>query len=157
MRWSPRIAGLLRNGGASLGAQKTATLTITDDDATPTLSVNDVSVTEGNSGTTNATFTVSLSAASGRTVTVNYITAAISATASVDYNEVSGELTFNPGETSKTVNVEVIGDTRDEPGEIFRLATENPVPLTPEQVAEGEEILSEFQGRPFKLPDLDRP
>jgi hypothetical protein len=44
-----------------------------------------------------------------------------------------------------------------EPSEIFRLAAENPVEMTPEQVAECEEILSEFQGRPFKLPDRDRP
>ena len=40
--------------------------TITDDDSAPTLSVNDVTVTEGNAGTTTATFTVSLSAASGK-------------------------------------------------------------------------------------------
>ena len=41
--------------------------TITDDDAPPTLSIDDVSVTEGNAGTTTATFTVTLSAASGQT------------------------------------------------------------------------------------------
>ncbi len=49
--------------------------TINDNDPTPSLSINDVSVTEGNSGTTNASFTVTLSAASGQTVTVNHATA----------------------------------------------------------------------------------
>ena len=47
------------------------TLTITDDDG-PTISINSPTVTEGNSGTTNLTFTVTLSAASVQQVTVDY-------------------------------------------------------------------------------------
>jgi hypothetical protein len=58
--------------------------TITDDDAQPTLSVNNVTVTEGDSGAVNATFTVSLSAASGLNVTVDYATADGTATAPAD-------------------------------------------------------------------------
>src|SRR5256885_12852996 len=51
------------------------TLFRSDNDPTPSLSINNVTVTEGNSGTTNANFTVTLSAASSKTVTVNYATA----------------------------------------------------------------------------------
>src|SRR5262249_14659846 len=93
--------------------------TILDDDAPPALSIGDVAVTEGDSGTTDATFTVSLSAASGKTVTVDYATADGSAAAGDDYTAASGTLTFAPGETSKTVTVSVIGDRIDEDDETF--------------------------------------
>src|SRR5215831_1915448 len=68
----------------------------------PTLSINDVSVTEGNSGTTNAVFTVTLSAVSSQSVTVHFATADNTATAGSDYVATSGTLTFNPGDTTKT-------------------------------------------------------
>ena len=67
--------------------------TITDNDAAPALSINDVAVAEGDTGTTNATFTVTLSAASGFTVTVNYATADGTAAAGSDYQSTSGTLT----------------------------------------------------------------
>ena len=51
----------------------TGTATIVDDDPVPTLNVGDVTVTEGDSGSVNATFTVAVSAPSGRTVTVGYV------------------------------------------------------------------------------------
>ena len=79
--------------------------TITDDDAQPTLSINNVTVTEGDSGTVNATFTVSLSAASGQNVTVDYATADGTATAPADYTATSGTLTFTAGQISKQVTV----------------------------------------------------
>src|SRR5439155_14180701 len=59
--------------------------TIVNDDAAPALAIRNVSVMEGNSGTTSAELTVSLSGASGRTVTVNYATANGTATAGSDY------------------------------------------------------------------------
>ena len=94
--------------------------TITNDDPVPpALAINDVSVTEGNSGTTPATFTVSLSFASASTVTVTYYTSAGTATSGTDYTYTSGSLTFAPGETSKTITVPVIGDTAGEPNETF--------------------------------------
>ena len=65
----------LSNPGNATIADGSGMGTITDDDAAPTLSVNDVSVAEGNAGTTTATFTVTLSAASGQTVTVDWATA----------------------------------------------------------------------------------
>ncbi|MCA1618171.1 MAG: DUF4214 domain-containing protein [Acidobacteria bacterium] len=113
-------------GGATLGTQTTATLTITDNDAAPALSVNDVTVTEGNVGTTGAVFDVTLSAASAQPVTVNYSTADNSATQPADYASASGTLTFNPGDTVKTVNVNVAGDTTDEPNETFFVNLSSP-------------------------------
>jgi Calx-beta domain len=95
--------------------------TITNDDPLSSITVNDVTVVEGNSGTTNAAFVVSLSSASSLTVTVNYASADNTATAPADYTITSGILSFAAGQTSKTVNVPVVGDTIDETNETFRL------------------------------------
>ena len=87
--------------------------TIADNDAPPSLTINDVSLPEGNAGTTPFTFTVTLSAASGRPVTVNYATANGTATAgttgSADYVGTSGTLTFSPGTTTQSIAVSVPG------------------------------------------------
>ena len=66
--------------------------TIIDNDPTPSLSINSVSRNEGRSGTTNFTFTVRLSAASGLPVTVAWATANGTATAGSDYTAASGVL-----------------------------------------------------------------
>ena len=78
-----------------------------------------MTVTEGNAGTTAATFTVTLSAAATFPVTVNYATANGTATAGSDYTAASGTLTFAPGQTSKPITVTVNGDTAVEPNETF--------------------------------------
>ncbi|HEV7378088.1 MAG TPA: Calx-beta domain-containing protein [Pyrinomonadaceae bacterium] len=106
-------------GTGQLGTPSTAILTINDDDAQPALSINDVTQAEGNSGTTAFNFTVTLSSASGQTVTVSYATANGTATAPGDYQAASGVLTFNSGETTKTVTVFVNGDTLAETDENF--------------------------------------
>ena len=93
--------------------------TITDDDAPPNITINDITVTEGNSGTANATFTISLDEASSKTVTVDYETLANSATAGSDYTITSGTITFAPGDTAKAVTVLVTGDPVDEDDETF--------------------------------------
>lgn len=90
-------------------------------DVTSQLAVNDVTVTEGDSGTTNAAFTVSLSPASSETVTVDYATNDGTAVAGSDYTAVNSTLTFNPGQTTKTVNVSVNGDNVQETDETFTL------------------------------------
>lgn len=76
--------------------------TINDDDAAPSISVNDVTESAG-----SCIFTVSLSAASGKSITVDYATANGTSTAGVDYTAASGTLTFAAGETTKTVTVTV--------------------------------------------------
>ena len=100
--------------------------TITDDDPLPALSVNDVTVSEGNAGTANATFTVTLAAASGRTVTVDYATENGTATAPADYIAGTGTVTFTPGQTSRTVSVAVRGDLLDEINETYVVNLSNP-------------------------------
>ncbi len=84
------------------------------------LSIGDVKLTEGNAGTVNANFTVSLSNPSASAVTVQYQTANGSATVGSDYTALPlTTLTFNPGEQSKTITVSVKGDTTVEPIENF--------------------------------------
>jgi hypothetical protein len=96
----------------------------------PSLAVNDALVTEGDSGTKNALFTVSLSAASAGPVTVDYATADGSAKAPGDYTATTGTLTFAAGELSKQVAVVVVGDTLDELHETYSLDLSNPVGAT---------------------------
>ena len=93
----------------------------------PTLSIDDVSILEGNSGKSNATFTVELSAASDRAVTVDYATVDNTADALTDFAATNGTLIFDPGETSKTISVEVMGDTQIERTENFSVQLDNVV------------------------------
>jgi hypothetical protein len=85
----------------------------------PTLSIGDVTLNEGNSGTSNAVFTVNLSGLSSSAVSVNYATGNGTATAGSDYVANSGTLTFAPGTTGQTVTVAVNGDTTVEANETF--------------------------------------
>ena len=89
------------------------------DPVVPNLSINNVSLNEGNSGTTAFNFTVSLSTATTQLVTVNYVTNDGTANAPSDYQMASGSLSFAPGEISKTITVLVNGDTLVEPNETF--------------------------------------
>ncbi|MBI2212750.1 MAG: DUF11 domain-containing protein [Acidobacteria bacterium] len=91
----------------------TATTTV----QTIPISIDDVTVFEGNAGTTAMTFTVSLARAPGATVTVNYTTANDTALAGSDYSAAAGTVTFVPGDQSETIVVQVTGDTTDEVNE----------------------------------------
>lgn len=96
-------------------------------DFVPTsVSVSDIRVTEGNEGTTNADFTVRLTAGSLLPVTLQYATQDGTATAGTDYTTTSGTLTFNPGEFVKTVSVPILGDRVAETDETFKLLLSNP-------------------------------
>jgi hypothetical protein len=91
---------------------------INDDDG-PTISVNDVSVTEGNAGTKAATFTLTLSGPSVEPIAIRAITTPGTATASSDYNSINVVVIFQPGQVTKTFDVAIIGDTNLEPNETF--------------------------------------
>ena len=92
------------------------------------VSINDVQVTEGNSGTTSAVFSVTLSQASNQTVTVSFATADGTATASGnDYQSATGTLVFNPGDLTRSITIQVNGDTANETDETFKVNLTNPI------------------------------
>lgn len=103
--------------------------TIRNDD-NPAITVANISVGEGNSGTTSAVFTVTLSVPTTKTVTVKYATANGSAAAGSDYVAGSGTVTFAAGQTTQTVSIAVKGDTVIEGNETFKLNLSAPVNAT---------------------------
>lgn len=93
----------------------------------PTLSVNDISVVEGNTGTKTAQVTVTRSDPTSGTSSVRVGTSNGTATAPSDYTQFPPTpLTFSPGETAKTVDVTIAGDTAVEPDETFSLKLSSP-------------------------------
>jgi hypothetical protein len=114
-----------------LGSPSTAVLEIFDISQPLVLTIEpNVSVLEGDTGTVNAVFTVSLSAATSRTVTAGYtssdpLLSDFIAAPGVDYQPVSGTLTFSPGTTTQTISVPVIGDLLDEFIEDFLITIVN--------------------------------
>ena len=107
-----RTATAINDAGQIVGSNSSGNATLlTEESLVPPVATIDggASVIEGHSGTTNAVFTVRLSRASSQTVTVDYTTENGSA-AGGDYMPTSGTLTFTPGQTSKTLSVQVVGD-----------------------------------------------
>ncbi len=125
-RFLLRLAAL--NGATSDDIYSTATI-IDDDPTTTELRITDAQVIEGHSGTQQVALTVTLSEPTGRPVTVDYATANGTAVAGVttvgDYLPATGRLTFDPGETQKTINVVVAGDVQGEADEDFLVNLSN--------------------------------
>ncbi len=113
---------------ATLSDSRGVAVIVNDD--FPTVSVGDITLTEGNSGTKLATFTVSLSAAGTSPVTVSYATANGTAIAGSDYTAKSGVLTFPVGVKTQTVSVVITGDTKVEGDERFALNLSSPTKAT---------------------------
>jgi Ca2+-binding RTX toxin-like protein len=111
--------------GAIAPAVSSVTGTILDNDALAVISVTGASIAEGDSGTKNLNFILSLSAPSGQIVTINYATADGTATAGSDYTAISGTASFAAGATGTIVSVPIIGDTNVELDEIFTLNLSN--------------------------------
>ena len=114
-----------RTGSISVADQN---FIITQDAAStvPVMSIDDVSLAEGDSGTRNFTFTVSLSSPSTQTVSAAYSTTAGTAGAGTDFVSTGGVLLFGAGTTSKTISVAVNGDTLVEPDEHFTVNLSTP-------------------------------
>lgn len=91
----------------------------------PTLTVDDVTVSEGQAGSRDAVFTVRLGCAWEHEVTVGYATSEVTASDGEDYTGVAGNLTFPVGETALSVAVPVSADAVDEPDEHFFLELGN--------------------------------
>ena len=96
----------------------------------PTLSIGDGSVREGNSGTSRLDLTVTLSRTSSDAVTVNYQTANGTALASKNYYSTSGTLTFQPGQTSRTISIAIKVDRKREANETFSVQLSGAVGAT---------------------------
>jgi hypothetical protein len=93
---------------------------IVDDDTNPAISISDAWLNEGNNGTKRMTFTVTLSQPSSVKMRVNYATANGTAkTSDNDYVAKSGSITFNPGQTTKTITISIKGDKKNESDESF--------------------------------------
>jgi len=91
-----------------------------------TIKVSDVTVAEGNAGSSVATFTVSLEAPTNTNVTVDYVTLNGTASSPGDYQAVNGTVTFSPGQTTRFVTVPINGDTLPEGNETIILNLSNP-------------------------------
>lgn len=95
--------------------------------APPTISIGDASVMEGNAGTTNAVFTVTLSGPSSQIVTVTAATSNLSATSGSDYTATGPTvLTFAPGVVTQQFLVPITGDTSVESDETFTVTLSAP-------------------------------
>jgi probable HAF family extracellular repeat protein len=108
-------------GYGFFGGQLHALLLTPAEEGTPSVSIDDVIVAEGNAGLTDAVFTISLSEPTSENVMVNYATANGTASAGADYMARSGTVTIAVGLSSASVTVPVIGDTAAEPNETFQV------------------------------------
>lgn len=122
---------LAAGSGYTIGVPAAATGTILNDDL-PALAINDVTLAEGNAGTTNATFTISLNAPAGPGgVTFDIATANDTATAGSDYvAQGPTAMTIPAGSSSATFAVLINGDTLNEPNETFFVNVANVVNAT---------------------------
>ena len=100
-----------------------ATVTVTDNDEAPELTIGDVRAVESAG---RIEFTVRLAAVSGYRVMVTCAAVDGTATANADYVPVSGPVILEPGRTSRTVRVVVLDDTLHEPDETFTLVLSDP-------------------------------
>ena len=119
-------------------ADGTGNVAIVDDDVAPppppparTISVDDVSVTEGDRNTLNVTVTLRLSSASSTPISVSIATQVAGvgsgfAVAGSDFQSKSGTVTFAAGSTTATFTIAIVGDRTSEPTETFRVVLSGP-------------------------------
>jgi hypothetical protein len=120
----------------------------------PAITVSDVTITEGHSGTKSASFVVTLSGASTQPVSVAYTTANGTATAGSDYKSASGTLIIPAGQTTGTVSVLVNGDRVGEPNETFFVNLSSPANAT---IADGQAVGTIVDDEPrISITDVTR-
>ena len=119
----PTVADMtLQNSAAAVRAEADAYLpnnaaTATTLVSQPEIAIADAAVAEGNTGTNQLVFTVSLSAPSAKAVSAQFSSAAISATTGQDFLDVLGGFAIGAGATNLTIAVPVVGDLNVEPDE----------------------------------------
>ncbi len=119
----------LSNPSGNVGTGGPGTVTITDNDNPPTVTIAEVGKSSEDSG--EGRFRVRLSDASGRQVTVEWLTTDFgTATANADYVKARGTLTFEPGEQQQDFTVVIVDDAIVEEREIYRVKLRNPVNAT---------------------------
>src|SRR5205823_13686506 len=115
---------------ATLGATSTHTYTIVDNDNSPTVSFS-LAASSGAESVTPANLAVSLSAVSGRTVTVNYaVTGGTATGGGVDFTLPSGTLSFAPGVTTQNIAIAIVDDALNEVSETVLVSLSNPTNAT---------------------------
>ena len=142
-----RRARVTCNAQQNITSDGPITVHMVDCPAVPTLSVSDVSQDEGDSGTADMTFTVTLS---GNTDNLPVSSTTRPRTAppapGSDYDAISGDLTFAPGETTKTINVPINGDTTIEDDETFTLQLSDVQFATPDALSATGTIVNDDLG-----------
>lgn len=113
---------------ATLPSGTQCTANIIDNDDPPKLTIKDIKSNEGNSGQRSVTLSVAMSTLSAKKVAVNWATADDAATTSdSDYVKASGTVTINPGASSASIVVKIIGDTTKEQDEPFKVSLSTPI------------------------------
>ena len=117
---------------ATIGTGSTATVTILDNDAAPTVSFTTATSSGRENIASPGTVRVALSAPSGQNVTVKYAmtTSGTTANSRTDFTLAAGTLTFLPGETVKTIPLVLKNDTLREATETIRITLTTPVNAT---------------------------
>ena len=113
-------------GAVATNTRASSTIRNDDTEGEFSFSISDVSIAEGNAGVTAATFTVTLSSSRGVVPTVDYSANSGTATLGADFQSSSGQLVFSEGATSKTITVNIVGDTLVEGDETFTVKLEDP-------------------------------
>ncbi len=114
---------------ATLGTNTTYTYTIIDNDSAPTVQFN-LTSSQGSENTSAVNLAVSLSAASGQTVTVNYAVTGGTAVQGVDYTISGTSLTFSPGITSQNIPITIMNDGLYGPGDTIIVTLSSPTNAT---------------------------
>ncbi len=94
----------------------------------PTISIANLTVVEGLDN--NALVTFSLSKAWHQTISANYTTSGDTAITNIDYSSLSGQISFTPGETTKTISIPILNDNINEGNENFNIILSNPINAT---------------------------